>query len=232
VIDVYALRARLAPAAVVLAPAGAFVAATAFVDVPVAVVSGVVGIGVLLWLTEVARDAGRRSEPALWEAWGGPPTTRRLRYRNNETARIRRLHEQIERLLRLPMPSEHDEARDPAEADAAYARAISATRARTRDKNQFPLVFSGNADYGFRRNLFGLRRWGIDVALVTLGASVGIAVAGSFVAAAVPAAVSVLALALYEVVVTPQWIHVAADAYADRLIGALDELSEEASGTY
>jgi hypothetical protein len=227
-IDAYMLRARIAPVVVVLAPAAAFVVAAAFVDMAVAIASGGLGLGALLALVEVGRDAGRRSEPALWEEWGGPPAIQRLRYRSNR-ARVRRHHEQIERLLRIAMPSEQDEARDPVEADATYARAILALRGRTRDRKRFPLVASENADYAFRRNLFGVRRFGIDVALLALGASVGIAIAGSFVAAAIPGAVSALALALYWFVVRPPWIRAAADSHADRLIGALDELSSESA---
>ena len=45
---------------------------------------------------------------------------------------------------------------------------MTSLREATRDTSRFPLVFAENANYGFRRNLWGLRPIGTGVAVVLL----------------------------------------------------------------
>jgi len=45
---------------------------------------------------------------------------------------------------------------------------------QTRDKRTYSLLFEWNISYGFRRNMFGLRRFGILVSTVTLAVTVAI----------------------------------------------------------
>jgi hypothetical protein len=229
-IDEYTLRARVAPVLIVLAPLAAFLT-TGILDVRIALLSGAFGLAAFVLLAQFGRDAGKRREPDLWESWGGAPTTRLLRYRGNETERVRALHLQIERAVGESLPSHDDEANDPAAADSAYEHAVLLLRERTRDKDRFPLVFSENADYGFRRNLFGLRSWGVAIALVTVGGSALIVAGRSgdlssrIYAVALPVATSVACFGLFVYITTPSWVRAAADRYAERLFGALAELA-------
>jgi hypothetical protein len=39
--------------------------------------------------------------------------------------------------------------------------------ARARDKTKYPLLFEEDCNYGFRRNMFGIRWLGVTVALIT-----------------------------------------------------------------
>jgi hypothetical protein len=231
--DEYTLRARVAPVIVVVAPAVVFAAASAVLRARVAAVSGVIGIALLVLAAQLARDAGKRREQGLWQSWGGSPTMRRLRYRDaGDREAVRLTHARIERLFGHATPTEEAETADPAAADAAYERAITSMRERTRDRKSFNLLFSENADYGFRRNLFGLRAWGIGVAVLTLGASVvlGLLSDGSgkdrLLAAGIPGVAAALALGLFVFVITPAWVRVPAEAYAERLLGALEQLDD------
>ena len=54
---------------------------------------------------QLGRDRGKALEPGLWANWDGSPTRRRLRYRNNRSDQIERLHARIERVLSEPMPT-------------------------------------------------------------------------------------------------------------------------------
>ena len=55
---------------------------------------------------------------------------------------------------------------DPEWADTKYEEVVTSLREATRDTSRFPLVFAENANYGFRRNLWGLRPIGTAVAVV------------------------------------------------------------------
>jgi hypothetical protein len=56
------------------------------------------------------------------------------------------------------MPTAEEEAKDETAADLAFEAAASWLREHTRDKSRLGLLFQRNVDYGFRRNLTGLRR--------------------------------------------------------------------------
>jgi len=110
------------------------------------------------FLAQLGRDAGKRAEPALWQSWDGPPTTRRLRHRNrdlNPVIRVRQ-HEKLSELMHAPLPTLQEEIDDPIRADATYEAAVLFLRENTRAA---ALVFKENVAYGFRRNLHARRAY-------------------------------------------------------------------------
>jgi len=229
--DDYTLRARVAPVILVLTPLILFAMTSVVIQAKVAAAAGIVGVAVLGLASQLGRDQGKKLEEALWVSWGGPPTVQKLRYRGETSPSVvRRHHEQVERVTQIAMPTGEQEAADPASADQAYEQAIASLRERTRDHSKFETLYAENINYGFRRNLLGLKNWGNLVALLTL---IG---CGLFVLAtderpesrllevAIPTISAVLALLVYRFIVTPAWVRVPADAYADRLLGATEQL--------
>jgi hypothetical protein len=65
------------------------------------------------------------------------------------------------------MPTAAEEAADPVAANFTYDSAVKWLKERTR-KEKFWLVERENAQYGFRRNLRGMRPLGIISSLITL----------------------------------------------------------------
>lgn len=182
----------------------------------------------------VARRAGRQIEFDLFIAWGGMPTTRRLRFTEDDAdeAEIARRHQEVERILGggLVLPTNRKERRDPDGADRAYASAMKRIVARVRNNPEFPLVNKENASYGYARNLYGLKKAGVGIALLTLLVSAGMggwAVStsnvGGFGWLSGAALAATLALALWSQV-DAAFVKTNADGYADRVIDALDEL--------
>ena len=60
--------------------------------------------------------------------------------------------------------SEQEEA-NPQWEDTKYEEAVASLREATRDSAKFSLVFAENVNYGFRRNLWGLRPIGGAIAV-------------------------------------------------------------------
>ena len=118
--------------------------------------------GVVILADQLGRDAGKRLQPALWDAWGGAPTTAALRHRDaSNPVLLARQHERIAALTGRALPTAQDERTDPAGADHAYQAAVAVLIARTRGRRkEFPLIFAEDCNYGFRRNMLGLRPWG------------------------------------------------------------------------
>ena len=125
---------------------------------------GVAGLSFVF--SQIGADSGKRLEKRLWERWGGPPTTRFLRHGNQEYNEItrRHVHESLQR-LGMHMPTSDEQLRDLAHADQCYEAGTKELRRLTRDKTRFPLVHKRLVDYGFRRNILGLKRLGLLIAV-------------------------------------------------------------------
>lgn len=226
-LDPYALRARLYPGliAALPIPLAAWIVWPGSIDVlrTGLAAAGAIGAGYLV--SQVVRDRGKVLEHALWDAWGGPPTTRRLRNRSSAGVQGHsRVRESVERAVKRPLPTATEETRDPEAADLRYKEAIAYLRVATRDRERFPVVFANNVAYGFRRNMRGMK----GPALWIIGATIA-AVAAWWIArpetvepiraGAALAVCSILGLT-WMVLVRASWVKVAAEDYADHLLAA------------
>ena len=162
--DLYTFRARVQPALTVVLPLGFLLFAILpgyhlFVVALFGLLSTAGGTAVL---AQFGRDRGREKQRELWAGWDGAPTTRLLRHRRipGDIELTEGLRPLIEEWWGQPLPTEDEEEADPAGADARYKAVTAALRQATYDRSRFPLVFAENVNYGFRRNLWGLRPWG------------------------------------------------------------------------
>lgn len=231
-IDGYEWRARVAPAALVLAPlvvvAFAAFGRPTFVSGAVTVVTAA---GLVYALTHLVRELGYSKQLRLWAQWGGAPTTSLLRWSGtrNEHAQARR-HQAVERATGMSLPSRDDESASPADADQRYEAAVEGLRAVARGEN-FAYLLKQNANYGFRRNVYGCKTIGIVVALTSGLAAMALAYAAfrgwylrdRSTQLALATTGSTLWLAMWTLV-TPKFVHAAAESYASALLEAADQI--------
>lgn len=237
--DVYSVRARIAPAVLTAAPVIALGIAALPLLPGVQKLWSLIAVGLSSYAALVARAAGNRIQPSLYQAWGGAPTTSRLRFRDNGSrAEVQRRHADVERVLGLgaPLPNADDEGADPDVADREYDAAIKRLLGAVREHESHRLLQIENRNYGFSRNLLGLKPLGLKIAWLTIGlclaAAVAISIAGRLRDAlplVFPATVALMALGLWRQV-DMDFPRSSADAYADRLIEALDDLPPVRSG--
>ncbi len=231
--DTYTLRARLRPPLLAALPVALAVVASqpggsAWWGTIWAAVTWCGGTALL---AQFGRDLGRRKEPSLFAQWGGPPATVRLRHRDaSNRAQVGQRHRRLAELLPdLKFPSAEEEAADPVSADEVYEAAVGYLRENTRDRDRFRLVFEENCNYGFRRNLFGVKPVGVAMALLGMAAVLVILSGRLDMEAHVPTAVAACAINLLLLLawlfwITPNWVKAAADEYADRLLGTISTL--------
>jgi len=162
--DDYNRKARLAPALLVSLP----IALTVIVFFPDNVWSwgGVVSLlawcGILKLLAQLSRDMGKAKEEELYDAWGGKPTTYFLRHRTTRNkVNLAHQHSKLHELTGQSMPNESEELANPDLADQIYDTCTQFLLAKTRDHNKFFLIYEENCNYGFRRNLLGMKPLGI-----------------------------------------------------------------------
>lgn len=236
-LDPYSRQARLYPALIVICPMALlivvwFPALWTTLGVVASVASS---FGLSLLLSQVARDRGKRLEPALYESWGGKPSVALLRHRNSridEYTKTRYREFLGTQLPQLKLPSAAEEEANPAAADSAYQSVTAWLLTQTRDTKRFSILFKENISFGFRRNLWGLKPIGITVALAACLASTATIAYRYWIAQIAPAPEVVivtagawLLLIVWIAVVVPAWIRIPADAYGAQLLAACDTLS-------
>ena len=172
--DTYSFRARVLPVYLTLAPLVLLLAAV----VPEGLKLLIGGAAALVFApisflsSQVGADFGKRLEKGLWASWGGPPTTRFLRHGNHEFNEVTRgrVHAKL-RELGVHVPTREEQEQDPCAADTYYQSCTEELIRRTRDTGRFPLVFKGLTEYGFRRNLLGLKVFGVSLAVAGIACS-------------------------------------------------------------
>jgi len=224
--DAYDRKARLYPAAAVIFPLTLL--GLVLFSLPEwwkGLVTFAAAGGLYVLVIHVVRDLGAGKQDALWASWGGAPTTLLLRWAGKTNLiQQQQRHKAVEMATGIDLPTQQGEAADQAGADAVYESAAEVLRAKTRG-GDFALVMAENANYGFRRNLYGCRPFGIGMAALVSVVEVVLAVLGgqdvlkvSAVLMIVAAVFSALWLAGWVFIVTSAFVRRDAERYAQALI--------------
>ena len=184
------------------------------------------GFGGAFLLAQLARDAGKQGEKALFEMWGGIPSVTIFRHRDTRLDAITkaRYHKKLAGLVKeAKAPTVEQEKADPASADLVYSAWSNYLRVSTRDTKKFGLLFHENVSYGSRRNVWGLRSFGIAVSLFS-GIACGIRLYFTYQSSGIldetlvgGATLAAVLLLLWVFRFTSRWVRMSADAYAERL---------------
>lgn len=243
-LDPYNRQARLFPALLTLLPpvatALAWMPDLAKPSVGGAALTLVATCGGLYLLSDLARSRGKRLEPQLLTAWGGWPSTRLLRHCDPELSEVAkdRYRGALTAKIGLSWPTAADELADPGRADETYRSATDWLREQTRGSEHGRLL-AENTRYGFRRNLMGLRSWGIVLCLLALvGSTLGLGVVSDWSATnfirqiangdelgkLAAAGLAICALSAWLFGVNEAWVKKAANEYARTLLASCDTL--------
>ena len=237
--DAYSRKARLYPGLLVVLPVLLYL----FVQLPKLPAPDqrtswfsllwplLVTAGLPFLLTNVVRSRGKATQKQLVRNWDGFPTTQALRHRDTESPQRREHRRQrLQKLLGTDLPTAAEEAQDPTGADQHYAIAVDQLITRVRaqpDVSQ--LVQAENAQYGFRRNLLGVKPYALAVLVICLVADVPLVIVGlpggasNRLLTGLVLAVHGVALLGWLAQVRSAWVREAADDYATRLFAALDD---------
>ncbi len=234
IVDRFTFTGRVQPALLVALPLG--LATIAWF--PTGLVGWDVMWGLIVWsggtalLAQIGRDHGKEKESTLFEKWDGKPTTRFLRHRDAPNkVLLTHYHKKLASLLpNMKIPTAEEEKTNPDRADEVYETCTAFLREKTRDKNRFPLVFEENCNYGFRRNLWGMKPLGIIIVMIGTGA-VAVLIILNYSKGLVTSPLvfvaglgNLLLLLAWLVRFTPNWVKIPADAYAERLLAACENL--------
>ena len=240
--DPYDRKARLKPALLALLPF-IFLCISLFPEIQ-SIWSAVGGIvvycGSTMLLTQFGRNWGKLLEPSLFRAWGGKPSVAMLRHCDTRLSQDQknRYRAFLERNVpKLKLASPEDEEKSLTQADDGYESATAWLLTRTTDHERFKLIFEENINYGFRRNIRGLKPIAIilDIIVITifliwysslwtgeiLSTLNSIDIYGQITGILV-----ILHLFSFLFFITRDWIRPPAEAYARQLLAACDYLDQ------
>ena len=179
-------------------------------------------------LAQIARDAGKAIEAPLWASWGGPPTVRMLRHRDTTFAPGSKvlIHRHLARLGIIDhLPTAVEEHHDPARADEDYQTCSDWLRRKALElkaKSPFDVVHSENISYGYRRNILGIKKYGLTIVAIALVITVAAFFFNRQPFIELSGVIAVGAYLLFGV--TEAALKRAADEYSKRLLDAVQAI--------
>jgi len=231
--DTYTQRARLYPAFLSVLP----LFFTAIACYPkdyftLSVFLGVLNLGGGTFLfAQIGRSLSKSKEDKLFKSWGGKPTTRQLRHINTTNKiLLERRHKKLQQLITdIQIPTLEEEQMDPQRADEIYEACTKFLINKTRKIDEFPLVFQENCNYGYHRNLWGLKPIGLTLSslglFITLSYIIFVSKESTSPLTITGGIANLLSLLAWIFIVTPNWVRTVAEAYAERLLDTCENLS-------
>ncbi len=169
--------------------------------------------------------------------WGGKPSTVFLRHSGSVFNRhtLTRYHRRLAELLPdVRLPSEAEERAEPGRCDEVYEACGDYLRAQTRDTTRFRVLFQELINYGFRRNLWGMKAIGVVLSLAGIAITGGLLVARTEAgkwpepALAIGFAIDAVMLLCWLAVIRPDWVKFTAQKYARHLLECAEQLEPKA----
>lgn len=233
--DNYTLKARFYPVVILFFPlilVGVFYSFEFKTVIHLLSSLGLVGALTYLF-SQLGRDSGKLKEPSLWQSWGGAPSVQLLRLHNSHIDQHtkKRYHQKLQLLCPVPtVPDLMLETSNPIDADEIYKAWTKYLIAQTRDGKKFSLLLKDNTSYGFRRNLWGLKKYALigTVLLFAGNYSFWAIKLHSYNPLLFPesfiySSVSLLfILFFWMLVVKARWVRIPAFSYAERLCEATE----------
>lgn len=234
-LDQYDRDARIGPSLFAILPASLLAAiwTPGFTRTAASVAVLVLTCGVAYLLKGAARTAGENVEQRLLARLGGWPTTLALRHNGPLLDPVTRsdYHHTLRRLGRT-IPSAEEQDQDLESADAHFGRSVKWLLEQTRrpDHPTDNLLLRENIEYGFRRNLVGLK----TVALTVLFGCMIVDASALFLSVSPQTSTIVAGLALLSLYLADlllwvrflndEFVEKASWKYAKRLLATLDTL--------
>jgi hypothetical protein len=218
--DSYERKARFFPALIVILPIIVFTMSLKLPDegwFTKLLVTGGAGGALVVALAHMASAAGNRFSDAFWKQRDGLPTVRWLRAADtaHSSQQKQQWNAAIKKLTGLDIPAAV--TAQPQEEDTIISDAIRQLRNQIRGKPTAKMVDKHNEEYGFARNLAGLR-WAMLAS--SLFGVAGCALAWKFEHGSVLGCVFNGCLLLYASVMflwLPKYVERAGERYAESL---------------
>lgn len=234
----YELKARMFPALLTILPFGLSILIwyPELISIESSVLIILVLMASLFFLAKMAREQGKKVQSKLLQEWGGFPSTVFLKHSDDtiDDKTKNRYHEYLNKRVKdVQLPTKEEELEDPNAFDQEYNSAIKWLLEKTRDPKKYPLIYQDNANYGFSRNMLGIKLIGIIFTLTSLGITcIGIYQQHQFqllelsLKAYASIIICIFFLFLWVFFVRKNWVKSTSVAYARSLLASCEETKQ------
>ena len=130
------------------------------------------GAIVTLLIATLIRDNGKAFARRYFKGYATTVTCLRLRENTGYTVNERR--SKLEAVTGVQLLTRQQEKARPAEADERLQHAVNTARNMMRDQKRFPLLWRELKSYGYWRNMYALKWWGIGLAILGILAPIAV----------------------------------------------------------
>lgn len=230
--NTYSLKARVYSSVIVLLPC--FILAIVYVtnvELYYHYLTSFACFGIFSFvLSQIGRDNGKKKENRLFKYWGGKPTSMILRHSNDhlDIHTKKRFHAKLEQTIPyIKIPTHEEEMENLQAADAIYDSCTKWLISKTRDESRYSLLFKENINYGFRRNLWGMKTWAIGIIAICILVH-SFMITQKFTSIEIVKTkdwmllgVFILFALFWLIMVNREWVKITAFSYAERLYETL-----------
>ncbi len=241
--DHYVISARIKPIFFILLP----IVLAVLISEPsvqtwgATILTFLVTFGVISFLSNTVSIAGNDVQTKLFAKWGGSPTTRFLRHKDTYIDEFtkQRYHNWLSKNIDgLTLPSKEEESQDKGRADKIYQSATNYLLEKTRDISTYHLLYKDLVNYGFVRNLFALKWWGVSSSLLAMGifgidatasAKTSVSISELFDNGLLPLLgiiITAIMLAIFIFVINESLVKSRAERYAKSLLSCCDLIKQ------
>lgn len=234
---VYEIKARFFPALLILLPFlfTLLIWYPELIEFETSIIILIASIILLFFIAKISREAGLKVQAKLLNNWGGFPTTIFLRHRDSSIDYVtkERYHTFLsERISNIQIPSAAEENENPDLYDLHYGSAVKWLLENTRDPMNYSMIHQDNSNYGFSRNMLGVKLVGILISFISLLLNIyGAYDQYKFVISEFPLKiwiaflVSILFILLWVFFVNSNWVKSTSRAYARSLLATCESRS-------
>ncbi|HDR5269091.1 hypothetical protein E8M24_30065 [Bacillus thuringiensis] len=232
----YELKARVFPAFLVLLPIGF----TVLIWYPDLIsLSGsfyiiIFIVSTLFFLAKIARERGKAIQTKLLKEWEGFPTTRMLHHSDNSIDPVtkKRYHLYLQKTIPgIEIPTLEQELENPTYYEQQYTSAVKWLIENTRDNDH---LLQDNINYGFSRNLLGIKFLGILCCIIAIIINIFAAYQiHNLNLLAIPLKIwlsiliNFLFLLLWIFYVNKKWVRSSSEAYARTLLSTCENNNQD-----
>ncbi len=181
--------------------------------------------------SQIGRDSGKRKENELWDSWGGTPTEQLFSYKNDiiDEQTKNRYHQKMSKILDPNITIDYKSAQPDILKDI-YKSWTKYLIGRTRDTKKFSLLFNELTNYGFRRNLWGLKTVSLVFICICLCGNYIYSILTSKtvdmlnypIAFWVSEVILIILILFWVFIINKTWVKIPAFSYAERLLETID----------
>jgi hypothetical protein len=237
IFSLYELKARIFPSLLTLAPftLSILIWYPDLINFESSLFTSLVIIIILFLIAKVARERGKVIQGNLLEEWGGFPSSIYLKHSDAtiDERTKKRYHNYLSKnISHINLPTDKEELENPDLYKKEYNSAIQWLLEKTRDTNKYHLLYQDNINYGFSRNMLGIKPFGIIFTLISIVINCFCIYQNKYSSlfelppkAWLSFIISMFFILLWIVFVRKNWVKSTAAAYARTLLATCEDIA-------